>query len=143
MIALMRQILRKMRVPLYFHKKSNHIFTVHQHVIMLILRQYESKSYESFVEWLEVATDVTQMLGIKTIPHFTTLQKAAARLSEAMLHVAIGRFIGLVCPGRVFGGADASGFEEAMPPHTTRIVPRLRVRTQSCSQAPTWQHSWS
>ncbi|MDE1863663.1 MAG: transposase [Thaumarchaeota archaeon] len=112
MIALMRQILRKMRVPLYFHKKSNHIFTLHQHIIMLVLRQYESKSYESFVEWLQVSDNIVQMLGIKTIPHFTTLQKAAARLSDTMLHVAIGRFIGLVCPGRLFAGADATGFED-------------------------------
>ena len=122
MIALMRQILRKMRVPLYFHKKSNHIFTIHQHVIMLVLRQYESKSYESFVEWLEVATDIVQMLGIRTIPHFTTLQKAAARLSDILLHVAIGRFIGIISPGKIFAGADATGFEtrHATPYYTYR-----------------------
>lgn len=112
MIALMRQILRKMRVPLYLHEKSNHIFTIHQHVIMLVLRQYESKSYESFVEWLEVTTEVVQMLGIRSIPHFTTLQKAAARLSAVLLHLAIGRFISMVCPGKIFAGADATGFED-------------------------------
>ncbi len=79
---------------------------------MLVLRQYESKSYESFVEWLEVSDSIVQMLGLKVIPHFTTLQKAAARLSTIMLHVAIGRFIGLVCPGKIFAGADATGFED-------------------------------
>ncbi len=112
MIALMRQILKKMHVPLYLHSKSKHVFSVHQHVIMLVLRQYESKSYESFVEWLEVSTEITQMLGMKTIPHYTTLQKAAARLSDILLHVAIGRFIGLVCPDKIFAGADATGFED-------------------------------
>ncbi|MDE1767436.1 MAG: transposase, partial [Thaumarchaeota archaeon] len=79
---------------------------------MLVLRQYESKSYESFVEWLQVTTEVTQMLGIRNIPHFTTLQKAAARLSSVMLHLAIGRFIGIVSPGKIFAGADATGFED-------------------------------
>ncbi|MGI0045888.1 MAG: transposase [Nitrosotalea sp.] len=112
MIALMRQILRKMRVPFYLHNKSNHIFTLHQHVIMLVLRQYESKSYESFVEWLQVSDQIVQMLGLKSIPHFTTLQKAAARLSDILLHVAIGRFIGMVSPGKIFAGADATGFED-------------------------------
>lgn len=111
-ISIMRQILAKMRVPLYLYNKSNHIFTLHQHVIMLVLRQYESKSYESFVEWLQVSGDIVQLLGIGTIPHFTTLQKAAARLGSTMLHLAIGRFIGLVCPGKVFAGADATGFED-------------------------------
>ena len=49
---------------------------------------------------------------MNTIPHFTTLQKAAARLSDILLHVAIGRFIGIVSPGMIFAGADATGFED-------------------------------
>ncbi|MGI0045558.1 MAG: hypothetical protein ACREBB_00005, partial [Nitrosotalea sp.] len=111
-IDIMRQILAKMRVPLYFHKKSNHIFTLHQHVIMLVLRQYESKSYESFVEMLEVSSDLVLMLGLSRIPHYTTLQKVASRLSSTMLHLAVGRFIGMVSPGKIFAGVDATGFED-------------------------------
>jgi hypothetical protein len=52
------------------------------------------------------------MLDMNTIPHYTTLQKAAARLSDILLHVAIGRFINIVCPGKIFAGADATGFED-------------------------------
>lgn len=111
MISLMRQILKKMNVPLFLHPKSKHTFSIHQHIILLVLRQYESKSYESFVEWLDVATEIVIQLQLRTIPHFTTLQKAAARISEGMLHVAIGRFIGIISPGRIFAGADATGFE--------------------------------
>jgi hypothetical protein len=112
MISLMRQILKKMHVPLFLHPKSKHVFSVHQHITLLVLRQYESKSYESFVEWLQVATEITQMLGLNTIPHFTTIQKAAARLSDILLHVAIGRFISIACPEMIFAGADATGFED-------------------------------
>jgi hypothetical protein len=79
---------------------------------MLVLRQYESKSYESFVEWLHISSEITVMLGISIIPHFTTLQKAAARLSDILLHVAIGRFIRIISPSKIFAGADATGFEE-------------------------------
>ena len=107
----MRQILKKMNVPLFLHPKSKHTFSIHQHIILLVLRQYESKSYESFVEWLEVATEIVLQLHLKTIPHFTTLQKAAARISQAMLHIAIGRFIQIISPGKIFAGADATGFE--------------------------------
>lgn len=108
----MRQILKKMCVPFYLHAKSKHTFSVHQHIVMLVLRQYESKSYESFVEWLEASTGIVQVLGLGAIPHYTTLQKAAARLSDILLHAAIGRFVGIVCPEMVFAGADATGFEE-------------------------------
>ncbi|MDH5431815.1 MAG: transposase [Nitrosopumilus sp.] len=52
------------------------------------------------------------MLSISIIPHFTTLQKAAARLSDILLHVAIGRFIQMICPSKmIFTGADTTGFE--------------------------------
>ncbi len=112
MISVMRQILKKMRVPLFLHSKSKHTFSVHQHILMLVLRQYESKSYESFVQWLAVSSEIVVMLQLKTIPHFTTLQKAAARLGEILLHTAIGRFIGIVSPGKIFAGADATGFED-------------------------------
>ena len=37
----------KMNVPLFLHPKSKHTFSIHQHII-LVLRQYESKSYMSF-----------------------------------------------------------------------------------------------
>lgn len=112
MISVMRQILKKMHVPLFLHPKSKHVFSVHQHIIMLVLRQYESKSYKSFVEWLQVATKITRILGLNTITHFTTMQKAAARLSDVLLHVAIGRFIQIITPGKIFAGADATGFED-------------------------------
>ena len=46
-----------------------------------------------------------------SVPHFTTLQKAAARLGAAMLHLAVGRFARTFCPGAVFAGIDATGFE--------------------------------
>lgn len=122
MISLMRQILKKMSVPLFLHPKSKHTFSVHQHIILLVLRQYESKSYESFVEWLDVATEIVVLLQLKSIPHFTTLQKAAARIGEGILHVAIGRFIQIVSPGSIFAGADATGFENrhAAPYYTYR-----------------------
>ena len=122
MIRIMLSILKKMHVPLFLHPKSKHTFSIHQHIVILVLRQYESKSYESMVEWLEVATEITQMIHLKTIPHFTTLQKAAARLSDVLLHVAIGRFIQHACTGKIFAGIDATGFEtrHATPYYTWR-----------------------
>lgn len=112
MMSVMHQILRKMRVPLFLHSKSKHTFSVHQLILILVLRQYESKSYENMIEWLEVSSEIVVMLHLKTIPHFTTLQKATARLSDILLHVAIGRFIQIITSNKIFAGADATGFED-------------------------------
>ena len=48
----MLRVLRNTRIALYLHRKSNHIFTVWQHIVLLAIRQYEGKSYRMFVEWL-------------------------------------------------------------------------------------------
>jgi hypothetical protein len=61
------------------------VFTVWQHLILLVLRQYEAKSYRRFVEFLQEAFGVGDLLGLSRIPHYTTLQKAAARLTHGML----------------------------------------------------------
>ncbi len=102
---------KKTNVPLFLHHKSKHAFSVHRHIILPVLRQHESESYESSVEWLDMATGIPISLNLKTILHFTALQKAAERLSGILLHVAIGRFIGIVLPDKIFAGADTTGFE--------------------------------
>jgi hypothetical protein len=77
---------------------------------MLVLRQYCSTSYESFVQWLAATSEVASWLGLKTIPHFTTLHKAAGRLEMNLLHLAIGRFSWFA--KTKLAGMDASGFED-------------------------------
>ena len=81
----MFRILNKSRIPLFLHKKSNHIFTVRQHIVLLVLRQYENKSYRMFSEWLVEAYYLRMSLQLSHIPHYTTLQKFAARISGTIL----------------------------------------------------------
>lgn len=64
-----------------------------------------------FVEWLDVATEIVIQLQLKTIPHFTTLHKAQARISDRILHIAICRFIQILSPNKIFVGIDATGFK--------------------------------
>ncbi len=109
---IMHQISKKMHASLFLHHKSQHTFSIHRYIALLVLRQYESKSYKGFVEWMHVSTQITLQLHLKTTPHFTALQKAAARISDAALHVAIGQFIGIASPGSILEGINATGFED-------------------------------
>ena len=109
MIRTMRSMPGRMRVRPFLHPKSRHTFSVHQHVITPASRQYEPGSHGSFAEWPGAPGAVCRELGLPHIPHFTTLQKAAARLGTAMLHLAVGRFTGTFCPGAEFAGIDATG----------------------------------
>jgi len=79
-------ILRYARIPLVLHRKSNHVFTVWQHLSLLTIRQYEGKSYRMFTEWLVEAHYLRTFLKISRIPHFTTLQKFMDRITGTFLH---------------------------------------------------------
>ena len=109
MVRTMMQIIRRARVPPYLHKRSNHVYKVWQHLVLLTLRQYERKSYRRFVEFLQEAFGVRQYLGLYKIPHYTTLQKAAARLTHGMLLKMLESFV-IYCQLRhMLAGMDATG----------------------------------
>ncbi len=106
----MLNVLMKARVPLYMHSKSNHIYAVWQHLILLALRQYEGKSYRRFVEWLHEAYYLRMFLQLSKIPHYTTFQKFAARMNGTLLYRIISSFILLTRVRKMRMGIDASGY---------------------------------
>lgn len=93
LVKTMLNILSKARVPLYMHRKSNHIYTVWQHIILLALKQYECKSYRRFVEWFNDAYNLRMYLHLNRIPHYTTLQKFASRIDGTLLYRIASSFI--------------------------------------------------
>ena len=107
----MLRVLRNARIPLFLHRKSNHIFTVWQHMVLLVIRQYKAKSYRLFVDWLVEAYYLRIVLQLSHIPHFTTLQKFTERISGTLLGKIISSFIILTKIGQLFIGIDSSGFK--------------------------------
>ena len=109
----MLNVLMRARVPLYMHRKSNHLYTVWQHLILLALRQYEGKSYRRFVDWLHEAYYLRIFLQLDRLPHYTTLQKFAARMNGTLLYRIISSFILLTRIRKLFIEVDASGFKSS------------------------------
>jgi hypothetical protein len=61
------------------------VYTDHQHVVLLAERQHFRKSYRDFCEMLEVCTEIMDELGLKRVPHWTTLQKFSKRADTRRL----------------------------------------------------------
>ena len=105
------RILKHCRIPLYLHKKSNHIYTVWQHIVLVTIRQYEGKSYRMFTEWLVEAYYLRLFLQLSRIPHYTTLQKFTDRINTMMLGKIISSFILFTGTRHIFTGIDTTGFQ--------------------------------
>ena len=83
-----------------------------QHLVLLTIRQYQGKSYRMFVEWLVEAYYLRLFLELSRIPHFTTLQKFADRISNTLLEKIISSFIVISgCTKHIFAGIDSTGFK--------------------------------
>ena len=131
----MFRVLKKARIPLFLHIKSNHIFTVWQHIVLLVLRQYENKSYRMFSEWLVEAYYLRMSLQLSHIPHYTTLQKFAARISGTILAKILSSFILLLLNyvnSLFIGIIDSSGFKVSIQCFT--ILYRSSQTTKEVSQ---------
>jgi hypothetical protein len=107
------RVLRNSRIPLFLHRKSNHIFSVWQHMVLLTVRQYEGKSYRMFAEWLVEAYYLRMFLQLSHIPHYTTLQKFSSRINGTLLERIISSFVLLIgsIRRRLFIGIDSTGFK--------------------------------
>ena len=107
------RVLRNSRIPLFLHRKSNHVFSVWQHMVLLTVRQYEGKSYRMFVEWLVEAYYLRTFLQLSHITHYTTLQKFSSRINGTLLERIISSFILLLLTNirKIFAGIDSTGFK--------------------------------
>jgi hypothetical protein len=99
-------------------------------MVLLVIRQYEGKSYRLFSEWLVEAYYLRMFLQLSHIPHFTTLQKFTERVNGTMLERIISSFIVLTNIRQIFVGVDSSGFKatHASQYYTERAGVRKRRR---------------
>src|SRR6476646_8021735 len=108
----MFRVLKHARIPLFSNRKSNHIFTIWQHIFLITIRQYEGKSYRMlFVDWLFEAYYLRSFLRLSRIPHFTTLQKFTDRINNTLLEKIISSFIVISGTKHIFAGIDSTGFK--------------------------------
>jgi hypothetical protein len=99
----------------YSHVFSPKKFTRPQLFACLVLKEFEKKDYRGISQLLEDCPDLRQAIGLKSAPHFTTLQKASVRLLEQnrvrrILEYTVKRVRGRRTRVR-YGAADSSGFD--------------------------------
>ena len=63
----------KAGVPSYSCVKSKHIYKQHQHVAIVCMMKLLRLHYRSVIELLEIMPGIQDALGLKRLPHYTTL----------------------------------------------------------------------
>lgn len=70
----------KESLPAYAHRYSPKTFTQPQLFACLVLKAYLRADYRGVTAFLEDLPELQQVIELKKVPHFTTLQKASVRL---------------------------------------------------------------
>jgi len=81
-VALAKTALRSAKASLstYSSRYSRHDFTQHQLFAILVLRQFLRTDYRGIIQMLKDFSDLRKTLGLKKIPHYSTLRYAEKRL---------------------------------------------------------------
>jgi len=129
-------------LPAYRHKYSPKKFTQPQLLACLVLKEFSHLDYRGLAEHLVDHADLVSQIGMKTVPHFTTFQKAAQRLLlatparrifDAVLERALGDG---VRKRRVpLAAVDGTGLESR---HTSRYYVKRRASGGDRDQITTY-----
>ena len=117
-VLLIAMDVARQALPEYAHRCSPKKFTQHQLFACLVLKTFFRTDYRGVVAMLAEWPDLCAAIGLRDVPHFTTLQKTAARLlrrrkANRLLEMTLQWAFGHArCPGRIkLAAIDSSGFE--------------------------------
>ena len=107
-LKVSQELIELLQVPLYSKLHSGKTFNNHQLFKLMCLKASMGLDYRRFAECLETSK-IWTMIGLKRIPHFTTLQKFSARQKIEGLEALILESCGLAKKKCRNVGIDATG----------------------------------
>ena len=83
------------RLNLYSCKYSKHVYTQHQLLVLVLLKEYISTDYRNFVEIVDFMSSIKEKLDLDKVPHYTTLQKFVSRIPSLLFNIMLSRTLKL------------------------------------------------
>jgi len=86
-------LIRNSRIPLYSSKFSKKIYTQHQLLALLLLKEYLGEDYRNTVELTEIIDTLREKINLDEVPHFTTIHKFSQRINSFVFTRLLNRLI--------------------------------------------------
>ena len=87
------EVIENSHVPLRSSKFSKKKYTQHQLLTLIFLKEKIGNDYRDFTELLPNLTTITDILQLKQIPHYTTLQKFLTRIPVLIFRIILKNVI--------------------------------------------------
>jgi hypothetical protein len=129
-VRVQKRVLKRARYPLRGSRYANHLYTDHQHVVLLALRQHFRKSYRDFCDEVEVCTSLLEELELKKVPHWTTLQKFSKRADTRRLERLLLAYLVEARVRVLHLAVDSTGFSStSASTYYTRVLEDRKSKT--------------
>jgi len=116
------ELFRISKIPLHFSKFSNKIYSNFNHLFLLVYKQARKFTYEELMTDLEDNITLKAYLGLKKLPHYTTLVKFSQRLPTVVIDKLLVAFKKLIPkPKKVAIDATGISLDNASPHYCKRI----------------------
>lgn len=116
------ELFRIAKIPIYFSKFSNKMYSNFQKLTLLVYKQFRKFTYEELMNDLEDNLSLKTYLGFNKLPHYTTLIKFAEKLPNSILTKLVDAFKELIPEiKKVAIDATGIGLDNASPHYCKRI----------------------
>jgi len=117
------------KIPLHFSRFSNKIYSNFKHLFLLVYKQFRKFTYEELLTDLASNKELRIYLGLKKLPHYTTLIKFAKRLPMTIMDNLLLAFKKLIPkPKKVAIDATGISLDNASPHYCKRIGKSYKKR---------------
>ena len=101
------------RISAYSCKYSKRLYTQHQLLVLILFKDYRNQHYREFADDVGDMGRIQEILGLSTVPHFTTLQKFLRRIKSLYLRYTFRKTLNLFYSNNdviPITAIDSSGF---------------------------------
>jgi hypothetical protein len=92
-VDIASQVIKEARIPEYSCKFSEKVYTQHQLLILLLLKEYLAEDYRDTIELTEIMESLRERIHLEEVPHFTTIQKFCHRIRSFTLTRLLNRLM--------------------------------------------------
>ncbi len=87
--------LKRARIPLYWSKYSRKDYTIHQHIMLIVLAQYV-RNIEKVLHIVREMGRIKRVMGLDKLPHKSTISREIRRIPERWIRIVLREIVKMV-----------------------------------------------
>ncbi len=94
-VKIGQKAMKRAKIPLYWSKYSRKDYTIHQHIMLIVLAQYV-RNIEKALQIVREMGKIRRVMRLKKIPHKSTISRELKRIPETWIRVVLREIVKMV-----------------------------------------------